>query len=75
MDEILGDVVGYSRLCKRILDYRDEHVIKINPYIDYRFSISLRNEKYEWTPFFRREYQYGEFSYSHLTAKIINLKS
>lgn len=41
------------------LDYRDEHVIKINPYIDYRFSISLRNEKNEWTPFLRREYQYA----------------
>lgn len=59
MDEILGDVVGYSRLCKRILDYRDEHVIKINPYIDYRFSLSVRNQNYEWTPFLRREYQYA----------------
>jgi hypothetical protein len=59
MDEILGDVVGYSRLCKRILDYRDEHVLKINPYIDYRFSLSLRNQRFEWTPLLRREYQYA----------------
>ena len=40
-------------------DYRDEHVIKINPYIDYRFSISLRSQRNEWTGFTRREYQYA----------------
>jgi hypothetical protein len=60
MDEILGDVIGYSKLCRRILDYRNTHVVKINPYIDYRFSLSIRNENGEWTPFLRKEYQYSK---------------
>lgn len=59
MDEMLGDVAGYSRLCRIILDYRDSHVVKINPYIDYRFSISLRDDNNEWTPYLRMEYQYS----------------
>ena len=60
MDEILGDVVGYARYCRRILDYTNTHLVKINPYIDYRFSISLRNERYSWTPYIRKEYQYSK---------------
>lgn len=60
MDEILGEVVGYSRLCRRILDYRDSHIVKINPFIDYRFSISIRDDQQNWTPFLRKEYQYSK---------------
>jgi hypothetical protein len=33
--------------------------VKINPYIDYRFSISIRDENDVWLPFARREYQYA----------------
>lgn len=59
MDEILGDVVGYSKYCRRILDFKETHTVKINPYIDYRFSISIRDNNNVWSGFTRREYQYA----------------
>lgn len=62
IDEILGDVIGFSRYCRRLLDYKESHVVKINPYIDYRFSLSLRNGD-KWSSFVRREYQYGLLIY------------
>lgn len=59
IDEILGDVIGYSRYCRRILDYRDSHVIRINPYVEYRFSISIRDSELKWTPMLRQDFQYA----------------
>lgn len=62
MDEILGDVIGYSKLCRKLLDYKDSHVVKINPYIEYRFSLSIRDESFQWTPFLRKEYIYSNLN-------------
>ena len=47
------------KYCRRILDFKESHSVKIDPYIDYRFSISLRDEQLDWSPFVSREYQYG----------------
>ena len=59
MDELLGDVVGYSKYCRRILDFQESHQIKIIPYTDYRFSLSIRDSSLNWTPFVRKEFHYG----------------
>lgn len=59
MDELIGDIVGYSKYCRRILDYRDNHTIKIIPFTDYRFSLSLRDSNLQWTSFIVKEFQYA----------------
>jgi hypothetical protein len=70
MDEILGDVVGYSKYCRRILDFKESHTVKINPYIDYRFSISVRNEHNVWSAFSSREYSYAPRIFINVTGAI-----
>ena len=59
MDEFFSEFSGYSRLCRRMMDYRNEHAVLIRPFIDFRFSISLRDTNNKWTPFLRKEFQYS----------------
>ena len=42
-----------------IIDYRDTHTIKIIPFTEYRFRLSLRYNNQTWSPFIIREYQYS----------------
>jgi len=60
IDEILSGIHGYVRFCRKLLDYKASHVVKINPYVDYQFSLSVRNSNNTWTAYSRREYQYGK---------------
>lgn len=59
MDEFFIEFAGYSRMCRRIMEYRDEHSVIIKPFVDFRFSISLRDSENNWTPFLRKEFQYS----------------
>lgn len=59
IDEILNGIHGYERYCRRLLEYKESHTIKINPYVDYRFSLSVRGADGKWTPYSRKEYLYG----------------
>ncbi|CAF0715506.1 unnamed protein product [Brachionus calyciflorus] len=59
MDEFFSEFAGYSRLCRRIMDYRNEHSVMIRPYMDFRFTLSLRDGQNKWSPFLRKEFQYS----------------
>ena len=41
------------------IDFRDSHTLKIIPFTDYRFSLSIRDSNFLWTPFVRKEFQYA----------------
>lgn len=59
MDEFFIEFAGYTRMCRRIMEFRQEHSVIIRPFIDFRFSISLRDSENKWTPFLRKEFQYS----------------
>lgn len=62
IDEILSGIHGYVRFCRKLLDYKETHVIKINPYVDYQFSLSVRYSNNTWSSYSRRVYQYGKIT-------------
>ncbi len=59
IDEILSGIHGYVRYCRRLLEYKESHTVKINPYVDYRFSLSVRGPNNTWSDYSKREYQYA----------------
>lgn len=71
IDEILSGIHGYVRYCRRLLDYKESHTVMINPYVDYRFTLSIRGINNTWTPYSKREYQYGKCKYKDVVIVIL----